>query len=158
MLGLIILFIFFIIILTLVGYLYYSSGTTAALAAPSVVQTSTLAPVPPALNEGMILAQDARTLVNGDNYLILQPDGNLVLYTPSGGILWSSGSYTRSPTNPYRLTMQPDGNAVIYDGNNSPIWSTGTSHTQGTAPFVWNLLPTSVNITDAKGKIIWDGK
>jgi hypothetical protein len=48
--------------------------------------------------------------------LILQPDGNLVLYF-DGSPLWSKGFGSGAD----RLTMQPDGNLVLYAGAN-PVW------------------------------------
>ncbi|KAN0019502.1 hypothetical protein ACTFIU_002716 [Dictyostelium citrinum] len=63
--------------------------------------------------------------------LIMQQDGNLVLYISSlksqsdEYCLWSSGSYGKGH-GPWRLTMQDDGNLVIYDSRNTATWSTGT--------------------------------
>lgn len=51
--------------------------------------------------------------------LLLQADGNLVLY--SGTAIWSSG--TSGAT---RLVMQTDGNLVLYNGN-TPVWQSLTS-------------------------------
>jgi len=54
--------------------------------------------------------------------LIMQTDGNLVVYGP-GGALWSS----RTSGTDNRVVMQGDGNLVIYTPANSPLWYTGTS-------------------------------
>lgn len=66
---------------------------------------------------------DALTSNNGQYQLILQPDGDLVLYRlgyPSG--LWSSGT-----KDAIRAIMQSDGNFVLYDHSGKPLWATGTS-------------------------------
>ena len=54
--------------------------------------------------------------------LVMQPDGNVVLRSPSNEALWSTGT----GGNPGAvLVMQNDGNLVLYVGA-TPIWATGT--------------------------------
>lgn len=53
-------------------------------------------------------------------YLLLQNNGNLVIFSDSD-VVWSS-STSRGP-NSYRLVMQTDGNVVIYGG---ATWATNT--------------------------------
>ncbi len=55
---------------------------------------------------------------------VFQEDGNFVVYTASGRAVWSS----RTAGHPgSRLAVQDDGNVVIYDGSQA-IWSSRTSH------------------------------
>jgi len=54
--------------------------------------------------------------------LILQPDGNLVLYSPTRA-LWASGTDGKSVS---FLAMQSDGNLVLYDRSSRPVWFSGT--------------------------------
>jgi hypothetical protein len=56
-------------------------------------------------------------------HLVLQKDGNLVLYSPNRA-LWASGTDGRSVS---FLTMQSDGNLVLYDSNFRALWYTRTS-------------------------------
>jgi hypothetical protein len=56
--------------------------------------------------------------------LILQPDGNLVLYTQQGVPLWASGTDGKQVS---FLAMQGDGHLVLYDKNYLPIWYSRTS-------------------------------
>ena len=56
------------------------------------------------------------------NRLILQGDGNLVLYSPSRAV-WSSGT-VGSRVN--RLILQGDGNLVLYSPSRA-VWATGTN-------------------------------
>lgn len=56
-------------------------------------------------------------------FLALQPDGNLVLYDHSAQPLWASNTDRSGLT---RLIVQPDGNLVLYDQSNIPRWNTGT--------------------------------
>jgi hypothetical protein len=56
--------------------------------------------------------------------LSLQPDGNLVLYSPTRA-LWASGTNGRATA---FLVLQADGNLVLYDRDTQPLWA---SHTEG---------------------------
>ena len=53
-------------------------------------------------------------------YAYMQPDGNLVIYTPSSGSLWNSGT---SGHNGARLAVQGDGNIIVYSTTNQALWS-----------------------------------
>ena len=64
--------------------------------------------------------------------LILQGDGNLVLYSLAGA-LWSSGTANKGGS---RLILQSDGNLVLYRSNMTPIWSSGTSGRSGSTLLV----------------------
>ena len=59
--------------------------------------------------------------------LTLQPDGNLVLYSPTR-VLWASGTNGRATA---FLALQSDGNLVLYDRDAQPLWA---SHTEGFGP------------------------
>ena len=61
---------------------------------------------------------------NGAFRLIMQTDGNVVVYGP-GGALWSARTTGAVGA---RLVMQPDGNLVVYDHANRAAWHTGTSN------------------------------
>lgn len=75
------------------------------------------------LNSGqVILPGEFIRSGNWKYHLILQGDGNLVLYPPSGPALWSSA--TNSGT---LLGMQGDGNLVLYNANKVAVWHTGTN-------------------------------
>jgi hypothetical protein len=54
--------------------------------------------------------------------LVMQHDGNLVLYSPGQSPLWSSGTVGR--TNSF-VVMQSDGNLVIY-APGDPVWASDT--------------------------------
>ncbi|MFD8479059.1 hypothetical protein [Kitasatospora sp. NPDC059673] len=79
-----------------------------------------------------------QTMRSGDSLLVMQGDGNLVLYLQSptsgarGPALWSSGTWGN--WNAYAF-MQPDGNLVVYrQGSTAPsdaVWSTGTAGSWG---------------------------
>lgn len=55
--------------------------------------------------------------------LVLQSDGNLVLYSPNRAT-WATGTYGKSVS---FLAMQSDGNLVLYDRNFQPLWHSRTA-------------------------------
>ncbi len=73
------------------------------------------------LSEGQTLATNGKLVSSDERFtLIVQGDGNLVLYGPSGPE-WATGTGGASS----RLVMQGDSNVVLYDGNGGARWATG---------------------------------
>ncbi len=66
---------------------------------------------------------------NGEYRLVMQGDGNLVIYGP-GAALWATGTNGGSDRT---LAMQGDGNLVIYNGAGQALWNTATGGTPGTS-------------------------
>ncbi len=66
------------------------------------------------------------TLVSpGAGYqLVLQGDGNLVVYSSAGLAVWSSGTYG---TGASLFAVQGDGNLVLYTATGVAVWSSSTS-------------------------------
>ncbi len=61
--------------------------------------------------------------------LVMQGDGNLVLYKQSSGKpTWAT--YTQNTAGAF-AAMQPDGNFVVYSPNNDPMWNSKTGRTNG---------------------------
>ncbi|OVE81547.1 hypothetical protein BVY04_02930 [bacterium M21] len=60
---------------------------------------------------------------NGNYNLILQDDGNFVLYDHSGKALWSSGT-NNLPIE--KCIMQGDGNLVLYRDDGKAAWASDT--------------------------------
>ncbi len=56
--------------------------------------------------------------------LVMQGDGNLVLYAPGGRPIWSSGTHGQPNT---VLAAQDDGNVVLYAPGGRAVWSSGTN-------------------------------
>lgn len=79
------------------------------------------------LNEGRLYPGQSLDTADRRLRLILQPDGNLVLYSPTRA-LWASSTVGKQAA---FLAMQPDGNLVLYDRDSRPIWNSGTSSTEG---------------------------
>jgi hypothetical protein len=79
------------------------------------------------LQPGQSFQVDAPLYSDDGTYrVVLQNDGNLVLYGPTDA-LWASGTNGQSVS---QCIMQTDGNLVIY-GCNGPIWASNTSGNPG---------------------------
>lgn len=61
---------------------------------------------------------------NGWYRLILQNDGNLVIYSKGGSFVWSTQTQGSGAV---RLSMQADGNLVLYRSNGTFVWNPGMS-------------------------------
>ncbi|CAF1508829.1 unnamed protein product [Adineta ricciae] len=89
---------------------------------------------PSVLKEGQRLNMTQQLRAPDGNYfLAMQSDGNLVLYKHSSfdslQAIWASGTNGHG-VSPYYAILQFDGNFVVYDGNQDKIWETGTKETQ----------------------------
>jgi hypothetical protein len=66
---------------------------------------------------GALTSQDGRFT------LVLQGDGNLVLYWTGGAARWATGTAGRAVA---RASMQADGNLVLYAPEGTAVWASGT--------------------------------
>jgi Ig domain of plant-specific actin-binding protein len=64
----------------------------------------------------------SNTAGNPGAYLVLQSDGNLVVYSPSKEALWNSGTEGNPGDH---LSLQVDANIVVYSSGGSPLWNSG---------------------------------
>lgn len=109
-------------------------------------------------------SNDAVVSQNGVFKVIMQTDGNFVLYAVGTSKtisnekpLWASNTWTNLSNQalPYRATMQQDGNFVLYDRNNVPKFATGTSN-KGSAPYSMVLQDDgNLVIYDKNYSAIW---
>lgn len=79
-------------------------------------------------NKEPVWASNTYTEEESTNHsVLLQPDGNFVLYNSDGQAIWNSGSYEYGATSPYVL-VQDDGNVCLYDNEVEGChWATNTS-------------------------------
>ncbi len=70
-----------------------------------------------------LFADQSITSADGRFTLIMQSDGNLVLYQNGVGPLWATDTLGSGAD---RLVMQSDGNLVVYTPNDGPVWASGT--------------------------------
>jgi Thiol-activated cytolysin len=84
------------------------------------------------LQVGQRLAADERlTSANGRFTLLMQGDGNLVLYRDAvdvAGAYWATGTESLPPDQrPTTLELRPDAQLVLCDGNQVVRWASGTA-------------------------------
>lgn len=101
----------------------YSAGNTPLWANGKLHIPNLLKYVNTTLNARLYKGQELET-PNRLYKLILQSDGNLVLYKSGAGALWHSHTYGKPS---FRLEVQHDGNLVLYDTSGKPLWNTGTN-------------------------------
>lgn len=108
---------------------------------------------PPTNSLGLNQSLDPNQILrsaDGRFALILQGDGNLVLYSPRRA-LWSTGTTGR---NPGAAILQGDGNFVAYDAQGRAYWATWTQGNPGTALVVQD--DGNVVIYNAQGRPLWN--
>ncbi|MBK7863732.1 MAG: peptidoglycan DD-metalloendopeptidase family protein [Archangiaceae bacterium] len=95
---------------------------------PTACQPPAPPPPPPPAGCGVLAAGEAlgvdgaRSSCDGRFNLLLQSDGNLVLYQDGATPLWASGTVGSGADT---AVMQTDGNFVLYAGG-APVWHTWT--------------------------------
>jgi len=77
-------------------------------------------------NDELILFA-GESITTQNRRLIMQKDGNLVLYKVNNGTLGRSLWATNTKGSHYKVRFQGDGNLVIYHENGNAIWATGTN-------------------------------
>ena len=90
---------------------------------------------------------------NGEFKMVMQEDGNLVLYKIDGAEpLWAAGT---SGEGNY-LRLQGDHHCVVYNADNECVWSTGV-HTRGEDPCYVTMQDDGNFVQyDATGAPMWD--
>ncbi len=92
---------------------------------------------------------EAITSPDGRFRLLLQLDGNLVLYDDQWAFYWASGTSGSGD----RAQFQVDGNLVILSAAGVPVWSANTHGHWGADLRVEN--DGKVNIRNARGDRVW---
>lgn len=67
---------------------------------------------------------------DGRYRFVMQGDGNLVLYGPSGQATWATSWQTSKWRDQKYVVFQSDGNLVTYTDVGRPVWHTGTHGTK----------------------------
>ncbi|EGG21571.1 hypothetical protein DFA_01457 [Cavenderia fasciculata] len=97
-----------------------------------------------------LLSGSCNALQNGAYNLVMQDDGNLVLYRgtkwTSRNAIWSSKTNNKG-RGPYRFVLQQDCNAVIYDAYNTATWASNTHN---------RSIPKSLRVTANGGLALID--
>jgi hypothetical protein len=95
---------------------------------------------------------------DGSSYaLVMQSDGNLVLYKNADNtIVWQSNTAGKG-TAPYKLYMQATGDLQILDSTNSVYWTTNTGSGELAAPGAKLMIDNTgfFKLVDTTGKIVY---
>lgn len=116
-----------------------------ALPAPALA-----APARDVLQPGAELAADNQvTSANGQYTLVMQQDGNLVLYAKPGKAIWDTHTQGRG----LKAVMQKDGNLVVSTPAGKPLYDTATGGHPGAQLAVQN--DGNLVIYGADGEVLW---
>ncbi|ROP41148.1 S8 family serine peptidase [Saccharothrix texasensis] len=95
-------------------------------------------------------AGQAKVSQDGRFTLVMQGDGNLVLYTAAGQALWHTNTHG---TGAAYVVLQLDGNLVIYTAAGQPVWHTNTHGTAADRLIVQN--DSNVVLYGPTGQVFW---
>src|SRR5688572_9141641 len=104
------------------------------------------------LNSNQRLDKGQKLEVAGKGHLIMQTDGNLVVYDAANAPKWATGTQGKAVTH---VIMQTDGNLVIYN-NTTPVWASDTWNVGANGGYfqidlnLWNGRIYKANDTVAK--------
>jgi hypothetical protein len=120
-----------------------AAAVGACVASPIKVAAATVGVLSPGqvLSTGQSL-RSANSQGTGQFSLVMQTDGNLVLYDPNNQPLWSTSTWGHSVRGAF---MQTDGNLVIYSTSGAAIWSSGT----------WGHPGAFLNVQDDANLVIY---
>ncbi len=116
--------------------------------AASVTDATNSLPVGQQLNAGQRLAS-----INGTYHFNLQGDGNLVIYSSAGKVIWAANTNGKGGT---RLVLQSDGNLVLYTSAGKAVMATGTVG-KGAAHLIMKNDGNLV-LANASGAAVWETK
>ncbi|WP_042365267.1 hypothetical protein [Streptacidiphilus neutrinimicus] len=136
------------------GVAYVDAQSGIHLVNPQVPASPTQPTVSTTLQAGQQLAPGG-VITGYDTALVMQPDGNLVLFLQISGnqrgpAIWSSNTSGHPGAH---AVMQPDGNLVVYSTSGAALWS---SHTNG-HPGAYITLQHDSNLVlyAANGSALW---
>lgn len=128
----------------------YSAQGVALWSTGTVSYPDHLSRVDFTLTNAQLLPGQSLLTPDGKYRMVLQPDGNLVVYSPTKA-LWASSTSGKSVM---LLAMQPDGNLVLYDTSGTAIW---TSKTSGNGLSTLAMQPDgNLVLYRADGKALWN--
>jgi len=78
-------------------------------------------------------SRDRVSSCDGRFTLVMQTDGNLVLYWNGVGALWATNTVGSGAVT---AVIQSDGNFVVYTAGGTPVWNSGTFNNG----YYWNHL------------------
>jgi GH25 family lysozyme M1 (1,4-beta-N-acetylmuramidase) len=127
------------------GKALWASGTNLPASPAAPTACGAMAP-----GQGIVMGQSEKSC-GGRYSLIMQTDGNLVLYDGSTAI-WATGTEGKQG---YMAVMQGDGNFVLYDRHSVALWSSGTAG-HGGADLAVQADGNLVVYAPSSGPALWD--
>ena len=109
-----------------------TTSTSTTSTSTTTTTTTTVQPPPPSdrLNPNETLrTNQSRQSGDGRYLLIMQTDGNLVLYAPGSQPIWASN--TAGNPGAWTIMQASDGNLVVYSAANKPLWASNTAGNPG---------------------------
>jgi hypothetical protein len=123
--------------------------TTLFISAVLVVLSGATAHARDTLNPGEMLRRGEHlTSENGQYRLVMQKDGNLVLYGAGKHPLWASNTQDQRVD---KCIMQKDGNLVLYLHDGQPVWASNTNGRPGS----YLLLQNDGNLVIYHPQPVW---
>lgn len=116
-------------------------------------------PPPPAGTYNAFRLNAGQSRVYGQLKLVMQAEGNLVLYGANNSVLWASGTSGPNGSNcagECYARFQDVGNLVLYGPNNEPYWSSSTDVTYGNQLRLSTSYPY-ISIVHGNGVYVWQG-
>lgn len=111
-------------VVAVLAFVLSCATAAGALSVPGGAPPAAAADVLDRLVPGRQLSPGDRLVApNGSHVLVMQTDGNAVVYAPGGRATWASGTNGSGRSS---LRMQRDGNAVVVAPGGRAVWSTGT--------------------------------
>ncbi len=109
------------------------------------------------LQDGQELAADQSiTSCNGQFSLVVQSDGNLVVYDSGGKALWSTNTGGKGGKS---AVMQNDGNLVLYQSQTGKVlWTSNTGGNPGASATIQDDGNFVIYSSQSPGKALWSWK
>src|SRR3989338_8083030 len=124
--------------------LWLSGQIPTPIPPPTPTPTGSLTFAPGQLDLSSQSSAKNSVVLNNGTILVIQQDGNLVIYDSGWTPLWHSNTWTQNCQNLCRAIFQPDGNFVLYD-NNAPYFASMT-HSQGATALIFQSAAPYIQI------------
>jgi hypothetical protein len=89
-----------------------------------------------------------------DYYLVLQIDGNLVVYDKNDEFVWGSHNDAQAPLAGTRAELQMSGNFVLLDARGTVIWETGVENPEA----VLAIETRRLKVVDQANQTLWPSR
>ena len=106
----------------------------------------------PSITRGSALEVNKKYFTKAKNYyVVLQDDGNLVVYDKGDAFVWGSHNDAQAPLNGTSAELQMSGNFVLLDARDNIIWQTGVENPQA----VLAIENRQLKVLDQSNQTLW---